>query len=284
MPAPLTCDLDAAVFAATSALEERRVPAPSALLLSMTGLGLLTGHLEAAGRLPVELLPGAPQAWRASVLHWGDLEGLPVWLLEDQVGPLETQSAPWERAWPVWLAAAAGAATLVHSSAACSLAQAEPGTIALARDHINLSGTSPLTGLGQSRLGPMFPDQSALHDPHLRAVALSSCTSLGLVGEEAVFACVRGPALETPAEQRWFRAAGADVSVQELAPPLLAAAHAGLGVLAIGLVVARAGERADIARLAAAARRMTPALDDLLLAVARAADLRARQSLEEGGA
>ncbi len=275
------CDLDASVFAAQAALDARRVPAPSALILSMTGLGLLPGRLGEAGRMPLEPLPEVPASWRAGLLHWGLLEGLPVWLLEDRGTDAAEPGRPWERAWPVWLASASGAATLVHCSAACALGDAELGTIALARDHVNLSGTSPLAGLGASRLGPMFPDTSLLHDRHLRADALAACQRLGLAGLEAVFAATCGPAMETPAEQRWMRAAGADVSVQDLAGPLLAAAHAGLGALAIGAVVARAGERADIAHVAASAQRMAPALDDLLVAVAGAAEKRARETLEE---
>lgn len=275
------CDLDTSVFAALGALEVRRVPAPSALILSMTGLGLLPGRLSEAGRLPLEVLPEVPPGWRQALLHWGLLEGLPVWLLEDLGSDAGAPARAWERAWPVWLASAAGAATLVHGSAACALGPIELGSLALARDHINLSGSTPLAGLAGSRLGPLFPDTSLLHDRHLRADALAACRRLGLAGIEAVFAASSGPAMETPAEQRWMRSAGADVSVQDLAGPLLAAAHAGMGALAVGVVVARAGERADIASVAASAQRLAPALDDLLVAVAGAAQKRARESLEE---
>jgi purine-nucleoside phosphorylase len=281
MAAAPQCDLDASVFAALGALEARGVPAPSALLLSMTGLGLLPGRLSEAGRLPLEVLPEVPASWTQALLHWGHLEGLPVWLLEDHGSQAGAAGRAWERAWPVWLASAAGAATLVHCSAASALGEIQVGTIALARDHINLSGTTPLTGLAASRLGPLFPDTSLLHDRHLRADALAACRQLGLAGLEAVFAATSGPSLETPAEQRWLRSAGADVSVQDLAGPLLAAAHAGMGALALGVVVVHAGERVDIASVAASAQRLAPALDDLLLAVAAAAEKRARESLEE---
>jgi purine-nucleoside phosphorylase len=281
--APPACALDEAVFPAAAALEERHVPAPSALLCSTPGLGLLTGRLDDPGRLPLERLPHVPPAWREALLHWGRLQGLDVWMLEAPIAPADRIEAPWEAAWPVWLAAAAGASTLLHVSVCASLDAAQPGTVALARDHVNLSGSTPLLGLGASRLGPMFPDQSQLHDSALRATALSACERLGLVGFEAVFACVGGPALETPAEQRWHRTAGAEVSVQGLAAPLLAAAHAGLGVLAISPVLVRAGERADIARLAAAAQKVAPALEDLLLEVAAGAAERARLALDEEG-
>jgi hypothetical protein len=45
----------------------------------------------------------------------------------------------------------------------------------------------------------------------------------------------------------------------------------------------RAGERADIARLAAAAQKVAPALEDLLLEVAAGAAERARLALDEEG-
>lgn len=277
-----TSPLDDAVFPARAALRERGALAPVALFSAATGLGLLTGRLSRAGRLPLEGVEGVPEAWRGALLHWGELHGLPVWLLEDEPEPcLDLDRRPWTRAFPVWLAAAAGASALVQTSAACALSQLELGTLALASDHLHLGGPSPLTGLGDSRLGPMFPDQSRLHDPHLRADALEQCARLGLHGCEAVFACTASPALETPAEQAWYRAAGADVSVQGLAPTLLAAAHAGLGTLAVGVVVARAGARLDIAGIAAAARRLAPALDDLLSDLAAAAGARASAALDE---
>ena len=139
------------------------------------------------------------------------------------------------------------------------------GTFTLVRDHINLSGSSPLIGLGESRLGPLFPDLTGLHDPLLRRQVLEAAERLGLSACEVVAACTAGPSLETPAERSWYARAGAEVSCQNLAAPLLAAAHAGLSVLAI-INVIDAGERpSDLARIASAADSMAPALEDLLL-------------------
>lgn len=261
-----TQGLDASVFPALAELEQRGARRPTCLVLAGAGLGLLPTRLARAGRLPLSVLDTTPDAWREAVLHWGELNGLAVWLLEDERSPVdETDLAPaWTRVWPVWLAAGAGAASLIVAEGGCALDGTQLGTFALARDHIDLGGESPLAGLGETRLGPMFPDTSRLHDGALRAAALETCARLGLAAREAVLACGSGPALETPAEQAWFRIAGAQVSVQGLGPWLAAAAHAGLGTLAIALVVARAGEPLDIARVVSAARALAPALDDLL--------------------
>jgi purine-nucleoside phosphorylase len=157
----------------------------------------------------------------------------------------------------------------VHSSAGASLTnELEPGSLALLSDHLNLSGRTPLLGLASSGLGPLFPDVSGLHHAELRARALAICRDLGLPAREAVAACTCGPSLETPAERRFFARAGADVAVQGLEGPLLAAAHAGLATLAI-VCVTDGGEGAvDLASIVAAAERMAPGLDDLLFRVA----------------
>jgi purine nucleoside phosphorylase len=230
----------------------------------------LPSRLARAGRLPVSALGAAPESWRHALLHWGELNGLAVWLLEDEPAPgRETAREPaWARTWPVWLAAGAGAVSLVCSAGACALDETKLGTFALASDHLDFGGESPLSGLGETRLGPMFPDTSRLHDGALRRAALAECERLGLAAREAVVACTPAPALETPAEQAWYRSAGAQVSVQGLGAWLAAAAHAGLGALAVALVVARAGERLDVARVLAAARELSPALDDLLWSLA----------------
>ena len=67
----------------------------------------------------------------------------------------------------------AGAKALLHSSAGTDLDGGSPGArpvLARVVDHITLSGRTPLTGLGPSRLGPLFPDQTRVHDPGLGAV------------------------------------------------------------------------------------------------------------------
>jgi purine-nucleoside phosphorylase len=275
--------LDECVERARASLAQRGAARPSALFLLGTGAGALPGRLARAGRVPLSKLDGAPRVWGDVLVHWGELDGLGVWLLEDAALEPESAEPAWTAAFPVWLAAAAGASTLVLTSAGAALDgdEAPPlGALALVRDHLNLSGGSPLAGLRESRLGPLFPDQTQLHDAALRRAALARCKSLGLEAREVVAACTLGPSLETPAERAFFARAGAQVSAQRLATPLIAAAHAGLGALAI-VVVTHAGAGAvDVGRIAAASRALAPALDDLLAALAADVQRAARAALE----
>ncbi len=285
----VTSELDERVERALSAADRAKLPRPAAVLSLATGLGLLSGRLTNAGRLPFSRLDGAPERWRDVLVHHGGLEGSTVWLYED--APLDAGPADsaWTSVFPLWLAGAAGAATLIHVTAGAATRSVADGglpagTIALVKDHVNLSGGTPLVGLGQSRLGAQFPDQTRTHDAHLRRHALQICGALGLQASECVAACTLGPTLETPAERRAFAALGAEVSAQRLIEPLHAAAHCGLGVLALVLVVHEGDEELDIARIAARATALAPAVDDLLVQLVRAARTEALERSREGRA
>jgi len=276
MSAPTsTLGLDETVYPLRERLRTAGVPDPRALYLLGTGVGFLPGRLADALEVELGELCAECEPWNGQVLRAGRLGRLPVWLLEDVSGePLADEPAsPWMRVLPVWLAAAAGAQVLVHTSAGSALRS--PGgaplpapTLAVVRDHLNFSGASPLIGLGESKLGPLFPDLSRLHHAGLRAAALERAEKLGIPAVEAVAACTLGPALETPAERTMLARLGGEVSVANLAGPLLAAAHAGLAALALVAVTDADEGAADVRRVLAAAEVLQPALEDLLLALA----------------
>jgi len=282
-----TCELDERVHRALAALDRHKVRRPTALVSLAVGAGVALSRLEDAGRLPFSRVDGAPDRWRDAMLHHGRLQGADVWILDDAALDAEPGAPAWSGAFPFWLAGAAGASTLIHVCAGASTRASDDsglraGTIALVRDHLNLSGGSPLVGLGASRLGAQFPDQTRVHDAQLRQQALRICSELGLHAQECVAACSLGPTLETPAERRAFALHGAEVSAQRLIEPLHAAAHCGLGVLALVLVVQEAGEEIDIARLAARSHALAPAVDDLIISLVRAARAEAIERSREG--
>lgn len=271
-----TCPLDEAVFAASKELRGRGAPEPEVLMLLGTGLGLLPSTLEAEWRLPLESVAGVPRAWRGATLHAAEQHGAGFWMLEDAPGEGALGDGPrgahptWARAFPVWLAACSGATVLLHTSAGCRLpgreAQDEPPSLALGRDHLNLSGSTPLLGLGESRLGALFPDQTQVHHAALRRRALQHAQRHGLTAWEAVLACTAGPALETPAEREFLARVGGEVAVQDLAGPLIAAAHGGLACLALVAVLEERGG-VDVARLLRGAEALAPALEELVEAL-----------------
>jgi purine-nucleoside phosphorylase len=270
--------LDETVFPLRERLRRASVPDPGVLFLMGTGVGFLPGRLAGAHEVELGELCGECEPWNGQVLRAGRFGTLHAWFLDDVSGePLvDEPTSPWMRALPVWLAAAAGAQILVHTSGGSALPVPEerrgaggvpsPAIVAL-RDHVNFSGSTPLLGLGESKLGPLFPDLSRLHHGGLRAAALSRAAALGIPIAEAVAACTLGPALETPAERTMLARLGAEVSVPNLATPLLAAGHAGLAVLALVAVTDAGDGAADLKSVVAAASALAPALEDLVLAL-----------------
>ncbi len=264
--------LDESVSSALERLRSRGAAAPEVLCLMATGASRFAARLSARTEFELgELAPAAPPApWDAQVLTVARLGPLTAWCLDDVSDETVSDGAgppppDWVRGFPVWLAAAAGASVCLHTSAGSALSPDGGGRLALVRDHLNLSGGTPLLGLGPSRLGPLFPDLSRLHDGGLRRAALARCEALGLPAFEAVAACTAGPALETPAERAMLARLGAEIAVQSLAAPLLAAGHAGLALLAI--VAVTGSGPGQIGRLLESARSLQPALEELLLAL-----------------
>lgn len=110
------------------------------------------------------------------------------------------------------------------------------GTLVLIRDHLNLTGSNPLTGDLPADWGPRFPDLSSAYDPTLRAVAKRHARALGFELPEGVYAGVSGPSYETPAEVQMLRILGADLVGMSTVHEVIAARHLGMRCLAVSLV------------------------------------------------
>jgi purine-nucleoside phosphorylase len=107
------------------------------------------------------------------------------------------------------------------------------GQPVLIRDHLNLTGRSPLTGPEPpAGIGSRFTDLTDLYSARLRAIAIQADPSL----DEGVYAALPGPHYETPAEIAMLRTAGADLVGMSTALEAIAARHLGAEVLGISLV------------------------------------------------
>lgn len=128
----------------------------------------------------------------------------------------------------------AGCSTVVLTNAAGGIgAGLSIGQPVLIRDHLNLTGRSPLTGpTPDPSFGPRFPDLSDAWSARLRALARTLDPSLA----EGVYAGVAGPQYETPAEIRMMQGFGADLVGMSTVHEAIAAVHLGAEVLGISLV------------------------------------------------
>ena len=127
---------------------------------------------------------------------------------------------------PIRAVAAAGARVLILTNGCGGLnPRWTAGTPVLIRDHINLTGRTPL-------LGPSFIDLSDVYSSRLRDLARTVEPGLG----EGVYVQFHGPQFETPAEVKMAGIIGGDLVGMSTALEAIAARQVGLEVLGISLV------------------------------------------------
>lgn len=123
-------------------------------------------------------------------------------------------------------AAAAGCSTIVLTNGCGGLdPDWSPGTPVLIRDHINLTGASPLHGAH-------FVDLTDLYSSRLRAL----CRSIEPTLAEGVYAQFRGPMYETPAEIEMVRAIGGSLVGMSTALEAIVSRAVGMEILGLSLV------------------------------------------------
>ncbi|MGO9151088.1 MAG: purine-nucleoside phosphorylase [Acidimicrobiales bacterium] len=142
--------------------------------------------------------------------------------------------SPAEVVHPVRTAVIAGVRVVILTNAAGGLDPAmRPGQAVLIRDHLNLTGASPLSGPAPPAGYPgRFVDLTELYPANLRALARQVDPTL----TEGVYAALGGPHYETPAEVAMLRRTGADLVGMSTALEAIAAHHLGAPVLGISLV------------------------------------------------
>jgi purine-nucleoside phosphorylase len=151
--------------------------------------------------------------------------------------------SPAEVVHPVRMAAAAGVGLVVLTNAAGGIDPGyRVGQTVLIRDHLNLTGLSPLSGPPPpAGYAARFVDLTDCWSPRLRELARAIDPDLS----EGVYAALRGPHYETPAEVAMLRSAGADLVGMSTVLEAIAARHLGVEVLGFSLVTNAAAGVAD---------------------------------------
>jgi purine-nucleoside phosphorylase len=256
-----------------------KAPTPEVGIILGTGLGDLTQQLTGASVVPYSAIPHFPRSTvesHAGELHLGTLAGRSVAMMKGRVHFYEGYTMQ-QVSFPVRVLHELGCRTLIITNAVGGMNPDMPaGTIVVTTDHINLMGDNPLIGPNDDSLGPRFPDMSEPYSRSLVAHAEKVALDLHQPLQRGVFVGVPGPNLETAAEYRFLRAAGADIVGMSLVPENIVAVHGGMRVLAFNVVtdacLPDALHPVDLAQVLAVAGRTAPALSRLVTEVVRRLD------------
>ena len=138
---------------------------------------------------------------------------------------------------PVELMRRMGVPRLLVTNAAGGInSQFHPGTLMVIRDHINLTGITPLRGPVLPGWGPRFPDQSQLYSPELSNLLRHAGLDVGAVLAEGIYVYSTGPGYETPAEIRAYAGMGADAVGMSTVHEVVAANAIGMTIAALSCI------------------------------------------------
>ncbi len=130
-----------------------------------------------------------------------------------------------------------GVSDLILTNAAGALNPVyEPGDLMVIRDHINLMGANPLTGVENPDKSPAFLDLSDAYDEQLAEMAMGIAEVEAIRAAEGVYVAVAGPSYETGAELRYMRLIGGDAVGMSTVPEVLAARRLGVRVMGISCI------------------------------------------------
>jgi purine-nucleoside phosphorylase len=214
--------------------------APEVAIVAGSGWAVAAEDLLEDVRVrPVAAFPGWPVpqvAGHAGSLRVGMLAGRRVAVSGGRVHAYEGRSAAeivrGVRAMVQW-----GAPAVLLLNAAGALdPQRAVGAVMPFSDHLNLGLPNPLAGVGEPDAAPRFLSLVDLYDAAWREALLARAAADGRPLQPGVYAGLRGPSYETPAEVRMLRGFGADAVGMSTIPEAIAARAAGARVMALSLL------------------------------------------------
>ena len=223
---------------------------PLAIVLG-SGLGALAERVQVVRRIPYSDIEGFPPNARPVAGHHyealvGTIDDVPVVVYPGRVHLYQGYSA-FEVTSLVRHAHKLGCRDIILSCASGAVRDAEPGTVGLITDHINLTGKNPLAcpeGAAFSAFDSPFVPMAGAYSSYLSEFARQAAADAGVSLAEGTYAGLLGPSYETGAEIRALANLEADyVGMSTVCETIMAQALK-MQVLGITLVTNKAG-RAD---------------------------------------
>jgi len=215
----------------------RKVPETCIVLGS--GLGPLADICEQYFSVPYSEIPDFPKSTapgHAGRLIAGSLSGKDVFMMNGRFHyyegyPMETV------VFYIRVLGLIGVKTLILTNAAGGIkTEMVPPEFVAIEDHLSFYAESVLRGPNIEEFGTRFPDQSSVYDRDLIKTLEDCAKDLGVKLSRGVYAYMKGPQYETPAEIRALRILGADCVGMSTVPEAVCASHMGLRVVAMSCV------------------------------------------------
>jgi purine-nucleoside phosphorylase len=204
-----------------------------------TGLGELVQMIEPLAEIGYHEIPHFPVStveFHKGKLVYGKIGEQRVLAMQGRFHYYEGYSMQ-QVTFPVRVMKELGVKNLFVSNAAGGMNPSfKKGDMVLIEDHINLMPESPLRGISDPAFGERFTDMSCPYNTALNNLLLNEATASGIQLKKGVYVAVPGPNLETRAEYRFLRAAGADMVGMSTVPEIIVANQCGINCAALSVI------------------------------------------------
>ena len=239
-----------------------------------TGLGDLVNYIKIEKTIPYHEIPHFPVStveFHKGNLILGKIGETMVMAMQGRFHYYEGYSMK-QITFPVRLMKMLGVQQLLLSNAAGGMnLNFKKGDLVIIEDHINNQTENPLRGLTDNAFGPRFPDMSCPYDPFLGKQLEIAAAALQIKIQHGVYVAVNGPNLETRAEYRYLKAAGADMVGMSTVPEVIVANQVGLPCAAVSVITDECDpdnlHRVDISEIIAVAGKADKKLSSIFVAV-----------------
>jgi purine-nucleoside phosphorylase len=233
-----------------TAIRSKIALAPRIGIVLGSGLGGFGDRLRNVVRIPYGELPHMPVptvSGHAGAVCVGFVDDVPVICMEGRSHMYEGHPA-WQVVHGARVMARLGIRSALLTNAAGAIdPQWELGTMMVVADHLDFMAHEPLGGLGPAAVSP-FPDMRKAYDASLREylheAALKESTLAARISqnaksielEEGIYAALRDPSCETPAQVNMLASAGASAVGMSTVPEVTALRQLGVGVAALSYI------------------------------------------------
>lgn len=212
---------------------------PKIAIVLGSGLGILAEEITEKIVIPYKEIPNFPVSTvvgHAGELIIGKLEGKTILAMNGRAHYYEGYDLK-EATFPIRVFKLLGIEELILTNAAGGVnTEYKPGDFMIIKDHLSFFAESVLRGPNDDEFGPRFPDMSEVYKKDKIAQLeeiIQKHTGRAKVG---VYAYMKGPTYETPAEIRALRTLGADAVGMSTVPEAVVANHCGLNVVAVSCI------------------------------------------------
>ena len=204
---------------------------PKIAIILGSGLGSLADDIEEKITMPYKDIPNFPVstvAGHKGELIFGRLNGVPVVAMNGRFHYYEGYNLV-ETTYPIRVFSLLGVETLILTNAAGGINETfKKGDLMIINDQLSFFAESALRGPNMDEFGERFIDMSTTYDKDYINILKDIMLSITGDYHEGVYAYMKGPTYETPAEIRALRILGADAVGMSTVPEAVVAHHSGL--------------------------------------------------------